>query len=466
MPCMQQIGIIGLSTMGANVARNAARNGAAVAVYNRSPEKTDALLKAHGTEGAFTAAKTLKDLVSQLSAPRAIILMVKADGVDDVLKELVPLLHKGDIVIDGGNSHYRLTERRGKELAAHGIRYVGMGVSGGEEGALKGPSMMPGGDKDAIETIMPLLEKMAAQDGAGGTCVTRIGPGGSGHFVKTVHNGIEYAVMQLIAEAYHLLGTVGKMTNAQIADLFSEWNADGNLSSFLMEVSIRALRQKDPDTGESLVDVIRDATGQKGTGKWTAEAAFEYGVSAPSILAAVDARIVSSGKDFRVLQSERDELFGDDTYQLESFADAVRTALELSVINAYAQGFQLLSVASQAENWDLNVSEICRIWRGGCIIRSNLLPLYQRIFAGDAFAADTIRQRFGKPEQLQWRHVVALGALHAIPLPAMSASLSYYDAYRTARLPQNLIAAQRDIFGAHGYERIDRPGTFHTEWGV
>ncbi len=459
-----QIGVIGLSTMGANLARNAARNGATVALFNRTSQRTDLFVQQYGGEGAFVPTKTLKEFVAALPMPRVLMLMVKSDGVDEVLAELVPLLKKDDIVIDGGNSQYRLTEWREKELGAKNIRYVGMGVSGGEEGALKGPSMMPGGDSDAVETIMPLLQKMAAQDGAGGTCVTYIGPGGSGHFVKMVHNGIEYAAMQLIAEAYHLLGTVGKMTNAQIADLFSEWNAAGNLSSFLMEVSIRALRQKDAESGESLVDLIKDISGQKGTGKWTAEAAFEYGVSVPSILAAVDARIVSSGKDFRMQQAQRDELFGDETYRLESFTEAVRTALELSVINAYAQGFQLLSVASQAEGWELNIGEICRIWRGGCIIRSNLLPLYQRMFAGDTFAADAVRQRFGKPEQLQWRHVVALGALHAIPLPAMAASLSYYDAYRTARLPQNLIAAQRDIFGAHGYERLDKPGSFHTEW--
>ncbi len=459
-----QLAVIGLSTMGANLARNAARSGATVSVFNRTAEKTDAFMKAHGKEGTFVATKTLKELVHSLQSPRAILLMVKADGVDEVIDDLLPLLEKGDIVIDGGNSHYRESERREKELAKQGMHFIGMGVSGGEEGALHGPSMMPGGERRTIEALLPLFEKMSARDGAGGTCVSVIGPGGAGHFVKMVHNGIEYAVMQLIAEAYHLLSVVGKMGNEQLADTFDAWNKEGNLSSFLSEITVRALRQKDPESGEHLIDVIKDISGQKGTGKWTVEAAFEYAVSVPSITAAVDARIVSGGKDFRVQQAKRDPLYGDDTYGLESFVEAVRGALELSVINAYAQGFQLISEASATEKWDLNIPEICRIWRGGCIIRSALLPQFQAMFAGDKDATEGIRSRFHKEAQLQWRHVVALGALRAIPLPAMSASLNYYDAYRTERLPQNLIAAQRDIFGAHGYERLDKEGSFHTLW--
>lgn len=461
-----QLGVIGLSTMGANLARNAARNGADVVLFNRTAQRTDDLVRDHGSEGKFLAAKTLPEFVKALKAPRAILLMVKADGVDAVVEELAPLLSKGDVIIDGGNSHYRETQRREKKVAAKGLKFIGMGVSGGEEGALKGPSMMPGGDKAALEKLLPLLEKMAAKDGAGGTCVTHIGPDGAGHFVKMVHNGIEYAVMQLLAEAYHLLSSVGKMTDVQMADLFEEWNSEGNLSSFLTEITVRALRENDPETGEHLVDVIKDISGQKGTGKWTVEAAFEYAVSVPSITAAVDARIVSGSKEFRVQQAAKDELYGDDSYRLEDFTVGVRTALELSVINAYAQGFQLLAAASEAEKWNLNMSEICRIWRGGCIIRSALLPQYQAVFAGDKDAANAIRDRFDKEGQLRWRHIVALGALHAIPLPAMAASLSYYDAYRTARLPQNLIAAQRDLFGAHGYERLDKEGSFHTEWSA
>ena len=452
--------------MGANLARNAARNGAEVVLFNRTAQRTEDLVRDHGSEGKFVATKTLPEFVKALKAPRAVLLMVKADGVDAVIDELLPLLAKNDVVIDGGNSHYRDTQRREKALAAKGLKFVGMGVSGGEEGALKGPSMMPGGDAKAIEKLLPLLTPMAAKDGAGGTCVARIGPDGAGHFVKMVHNGIEYAVMQLLAEAYHLLSSVGKMTNVQMADLFEEWNREGNLSSFLTEITVTALRQKDPETGEHLVDVIKDISGQKGTGKWTVEAAFEYAVSVPSITAAVDARIVSGSKDFRVRQAAKDQLYGDDSYRLEDFTVGVRTALELSVMNAYAQGFQLLVAASEAEKWNLDIAEICRVWRGGCIIRSALLPQYQAIFAGNKDAADAVRERFDKEGQLRWRHIVALGALHAVPLPAMAASLSYYDAYRTARLPQNLIAAQRDLFGAHTFERLDKEGSFHVDWGV
>jgi 6-phosphogluconate dehydrogenase len=463
---MQQLAVIGLSTMGANLARNAARNGATVTVYNRTTEKAEQFMALHGNEGKFVLATTLPEVVQSMKAPRAVLVMVKADGVDAVIEELAPLLSKGDVIVDGGNSHYRETKRREKKVAAKGLKYVGMGVSGGEEGALNGPSMMPGGDKTAIEPLMPLLQKMSARDGAGGSCVAYMGPDGAGHFVKMVHNGIEYAVMQLLAEAYHLLGSVGKMNNDQMADLFATWNAEGNLSSFLTEITVTALRKKDADTGEYLLDVIKDISGQKGTGKWTVEAGFDYAVSVPSITAAVDARIVSGGKDFRVQQAKRDQLHGDDSYRLENFVDAVKVALECSVINAYAQGFQLLSAASVEERWNLDLSEICRIWRGGCIIRSALLPQYQAIFAGDMAAAENLRARFGRDEQLQWRHVVALGPLHAIPLPAMSASLSYYDAYRTDRLPQNLIAAQRDLFGAHTFERLDKEGSFHVDWSA
>lgn len=461
---MQQLGVIGLSTMGGNIARNAARNGAAVTVFNRTTERAEQFMKDHGNEGKFTLATTLEDVVKSLKGPRAILVMVKADGVDAVIEALAPLLSKGDVIIDGGNSLYRDTQRREKKMAAKGIRYVGMGVSGGEEGALNGPSMMPGGDPEAIEALMPLLQKMAAVDGDGGTCVAHMGPDGAGHFVKMVHNGVEYAVMQLIAEAYHLLSAAGKMTNAQMADYFDAWNAEGNLSSYLVEITVRALREKDAKTGEDLIDAVKDISGQKGTGRWTVEAGFEYAVSVPSITAAVDARIVSGGKDFRVQQAKREKLHADDSYRLEEFVEGVKTALECSVINCYAQGFQLLLAASAEEKWDLNMPEICRIWRGGCIIRSALLPQYQAMFSGDMAAAENLRARFGREEQLRWRHVVAMGPLHAIPLPAMSASLSYYDAYRTERLPQNLIALQRDIFGAHGYERLDAEGSFHTQW--
>lgn len=459
-----QLGVIGLSTMGANLARNAARNGATVVLFNRTVQRTDIFMQEHGSEGKFIATKTLEEFVKALKGPRAILLMVKADGVDAVIDELAPLLSKGDIIIDGGNSHYRDTQRREKTVAVQGLKFIGMGVSGGEEGALNGPSMMPGGDSGVVKKLMPLFSKMSAKDGSGGTCVAYMGPDGAGHFVKMVHNGIEYAVMQMIAEAYHLLSYVGKMTNEQMADQFAAWNAEGNLSSFLTEITVRALREKDPETGEYLIDSIKDSSGQKGTGRWTVEAAFAYAVSVPSITAAVDARIISGGKDVRLQLANEEPLHADETYRLEEFPLGVATALELSIISAYTQGFQLLVAASAAEGWNLNISEICRIWRGGCIIRSALLPQFQASFAGDDALKQGLRMRYDREWQLRWRHMIALGALYAIPLPAMSASLSYYDAYRTARLPQNVIAAQRDIFGAHGYERLDKEGVFHTQW--
>lgn len=456
-----QLGVIGLSTMGGNLARNAAHNGATVAVYNRTTEKMEEFIKAHGSEGDFVACKTLKDFCDALEGPRAILIMVKAGKpVDDVIAEILPFLSPDDILIDGGNSHYNDTERRVKELTGR-ARFIGMGVSGGEEGALKGPSMMPGGDKNAFEEVKPLLEKMAADDGDGGKCVAYIGEGGAGHFVKMVHNGIEYGIMQLIAESYDVLHREGKMSNDELADLFGAWNKSDMLDSFLMEITEKVLRKKEGDI--YLVDVIKDAAGQKGTGKWTTEAAFTFGVAVPTITAAVDARIVSSGKDFRTMMSKGNPLHPVDA-DTKDLAKHVETALSLSVANAYAQGFQLMTEASKEKNWNLNMSETARIWRGGCIVRSVLLKSYQKMFAGDKDAAEFIRIKFSKDAQYSWRSVVAHGALRGIPLPAMSASLSYFDAYRTERLPQNIVQAQRDFFGAHTYERLDKPGTFHTEW--
>ncbi|MBI3331940.1 NADP-dependent phosphogluconate dehydrogenase [Candidatus Peregrinibacteria bacterium] len=479
-----QLGLIGLGTMGANLARNAARNGATVAVYNRTKEKLDAFIEEHGKEGVFVACKTYAELAKALKPPRPILLMVKAgEAVDQVLKELLPHLQKGDIVIDAGNSHYRDTEKREAQLLEKGIHLIGLGVSGGEEGALKGPSMMPGGSKEAYAVLEPLLKKMAADDGstllpsrlgraetgttggAKGKCVTYLGKGGVGHFVKMVHNGIEYGIMQLLAEAYHLLKVEGNMTNADIAQAFETWNG-GYLHSFLVEIAAKVMREKDPDTKKDLIDVIKDAAGQKGTGKWTTDAAMHYGVAVPTITAAVDARIVSGGRDFRMQMSKHANLTKDTSvsYDKKVLIEMVRAALELSVLNTYAQGFQLLFVPSAEEKWSLNVSEVARIWRGGCIIRSDVLSIFQESFKGDEKASKEIRDRFSDERQLQWRRVVALGALHAIPLPALAASLTYFDAYRTAWLPQNLTQAQRDYFGAHTYERLDKPGSFHTKW--
>lgn len=460
-----QLGVIGLSTMGSNIARNAARNGATVAVFNRTTEKMEEFMKAHGSEGQFVACRTINDLCSALSPSRAILIMVKAgQPIDDVIAELLPHLTPGDILIDGGNSHYADTQRRFTELAAKQIHFMGMGVSGGEEGALNGPSMMPGASKDAFEYLKPLLTLMAADDGAGGKCVAYIGEGGAGHFVKMVHNGIEYGMMQMIAESYDLLKRLGGLSNKELGDIFTEWSTSKELGGFLMEITAKVFAKKDADSQSDLIDVIKDAAGQKGTGKWTTEAAFHYGVAVPTITAAVDARILSGAKEFRDMQSKATPLIVDTiTVDRTELIGDVRMALELSMLNVYAQGLQLISEASKQEGWNLHIPEICRIWRGGCIIRSSIVELYQKAFAGDRETGLALRARFAEGQTV-WRHVVALGALRGIPLPAISSSLWYYDTYRTARLPQNLIQAQRDFFGAHGFERLDKEGSFHAEW--
>jgi 6-phosphogluconate dehydrogenase len=461
-----QLGLIGLGVMGANLARNAAHRGAKVAVFNRTPDKTDAFLKAHGSEGNFVACHTYEQLKAALTPPRPIVLMVKAgQAVDDVIKELLPVMDKGDILIDAGNSLFSDTQRREKEVAAAGLHFFGMGVSGGEEGALKGPSMMPGGDKQAYESMEPLFKKMAAQDGAGGTCVAHIGPGGAGHFVKMVHNGIEYGIMQLIAETYDLLKSLGRVSNADMGKIFAEWNQGPDLGSFLVEITAQVFAKKDPDTGKDLLDVILDQAGQKGTGKWTTDAAMTLGVPVPTITAAVDARIMSgdtamreTGKHmpFSPLQASADP---------REVAIMARSALELSTILSYIQGFELIHRASEEYKWNIDLSEVARIWRGGCIIRSVLLPIFQRAFAddGDKDRA-ALMDRFSGKRQEHWRRLLTLAVSNGIPTPAMSASLAYYDTYRREKLPQNLIQAQRDLFGAHTFKRTDKEGVFHANW--
>jgi 6-phosphogluconate dehydrogenase len=459
------LGLIGLGTMGANLARNAARNGATVVLFNRTQEKTDSFMHAYGAEGEFIATDSYESFVEALPSPRAILLMVKAgSAVDDVLLELVPHLQKGDILIDGGNSHYRDSERRENTLKKKGIQFVGMGVSGGEQGALLGPSMMPGGSKEAYDHLAPLLQSMAADDGDKGKCVAYMGSGGAGHFVKMVHNGIEYGVMQLLAESYHLLKEGAGLDAKSLADLYAKWSKTPELSSFLLDITAKIFLQNDPDTGAPLIDVIRDAAGQKGTGKWTTEAAFDLGIAIPSITAAVDARIISSAKDFRLAESVKSSPEHEEAKVPPTFIEDVRSALELSILNTYAQGFQLLVAASAQNQWNLPLSEIIRCWQGGCIIRAELLTWYRKAFSGEEKASAHLRARFSAEHQHAWRRIVAFGAIRALPLPAMSASLSYYDSYRSAWLPQNLIQAQRDAFGAHTYERLDKEGTFHTEW--
>lgn len=457
---MSHLGVIGLGTMGANLARNAARSGATVAVFNRTAEKTDQFMKDFGKEGSFIACHSLQELCNSLPKPRAILLMVKAGGaVDQMIADLLPFLEKGDILIDGGNSHYRDTERRQRSLEEKGIRFIGMGISGGEEGALNGPSMMPGGDRDAVTDILPLLKKMAADDEEGGKCVTFIGEGGAGHFVKMVHNGIEYGVMQLIAESFAILRSLG-VEGDELAETFERWNT-GDLQSYLMEITGKVLRKKDPATGDFLVDLIKDEAGQKGTGRWAVEAALLYGLPIPTIAAAVEARMISARWEER---QERSKIFlyeGMSTMMsCKELLKNLHVALELSVILAYVQGFDLLGAATTTEHWNLPISEIARIWSGGCIIRSALLPLFQKAFRNKV-KETCIIDRFRGEKQRAWRTLMQYAVGKGIAVPALSSSLAYYDAVRSARLPQNLIQAQRDFFGAHGFERLDKPGTFH-----
>ncbi|MEK7590679.1 MAG: NADP-dependent phosphogluconate dehydrogenase [Patescibacteria group bacterium] len=460
-----QLGVIGLGTMGANLARNAARNGAKIIVFNRSGEKTGAFLSAYRKEGTIESAENLSELCTKLAKPRKILLMVKADAVDEVLKELLPYLSSGDVLIDGGNSHYKDSERRSNILENGGMHFIGMGVSGGAAGALFGPSLMPGGSKEAYETIAPLLKKMAAEDGENGRCVAYIGTGGTGHFVKMVHNGIEYGIMQLIAECYHILKSEGRLSNTELSDVFEQWSKSEELGSFLLEITAEIFRMHDPDTGTDLIDLIKDNAGQKGTGKWTTETALEFGVSVPTITAGIDARIVSSAKDFRVQRSAKAAVaLVDASIPKQELIAAVRSTLELSMIHTYAQGFQLLSVASGALGWNLPIGEIARTWRGGCIIRSTILKYYQGAFQGNQAAGKHLAERCGGERQKAWRSVVAHASERGIPVPALSASLSYYDGYRSHWLPQNLTQAQRDYFGTHGYERVDKEGSFHTAW--
>jgi 6-phosphogluconate dehydrogenase len=464
---MHSLGLIGLGTMGANLARNAARNGATVAVYNRTQEKTDLFIKHHGTEGNFVACHTLEGLVSALPAPRNIVLMVNAGApVDAVIGELLPLLSAGDAIIDAGNSHFTDTERRIVQLQQRQIHFLGMGVSGGEEGALNGPSMMPGGSREAYDRLEPLLKKMAAKDGSGGKCLAYIGGGGSGHFVKMVHNGIEYGDMQLIAEAYHLLKSVLKLSNTEMGNTFTKWNRSRELKSFLIEITASIFAKKDSVGTGDLIDMIKDEAKQKGTGKWTTQAALDEGTAIPTITAAVDARLLSSLKNLR---TEAEAAIGTLELKEPKLSErAVKDALFLSKICSYAQGFAMIKATGDAHAWNIDLPEVCRIWKGGCIIRSTLLKTFEEAFRvspspKNLLLNPEIMELF-RDRHTKWRKVVAASVLAGIP--AFAASLSYFDSLRTARLPQNLTQAQRDLFGAHTYERLDRPGMVHTEWGT
>ncbi len=466
---LQSFGVIGLAVMGENLALNVERNGFPIAVYNRTADKTDKFMQTRAVGKNAVASYNLKDFVASLERPRKILIMVKAGKpVDAVIDELKPLLEEGDIIIDGGNSLFDDTARRTEELEPLGLRFIGMGVSGGEEGALNGPSLMPGGTTSSYEYLSPILTKIAAQVDDG-PCVTYIGKGGAGHYVKMVHNGIEYGDMQLIAEAYDLLKNVLGLSAAELHQVFGEWNTTDELNSFLIEITTNIFKQIDPDTNGALVDVILDAAGQKGTGRWTVQSALELGVAIPTIIAAVNGRIMSSYKKERVAASE---ILTGPTAKYEgdkqTFINQVRDALYCSKICSYAQGMALLNTASHTYSYDLNLSEIARIWKGGCIIRAGFLNKIKSAFNQDhnlpnLLLAPEFRQTI-LDRQNSWREVLMQAAKLGIPVPAFSASLDYFDSYRRASLPQNLTQAQRDYFGAHTYERTDKPGSFHTEW--
>jgi len=466
---LQSFGVIGLAVMGENLALNVERNGFPISVYNRTAEKTDAFMHTRAQGKNAVATYTIKDFVASLERPRRILIMVKAGApVDAVIQELKPFLEEGDIIIDGGNSLYDDTARRTRELEPEGFRFIGMGVSGGEEGALNGPSLMPGGTTSSYQYLEPILTKIAAQvdDGA---CVTYIGPGGAGHYVKMVHNGIEYGDMQLIAEAYDLLKNAAGLNSQQLQEVFTEWNTTDELNSYLIEITADIFKYIDPDTDQALVEMILDAAGQKGTGRWTVQSALELGVCIPTITAAVNARIMSSYKKERVAASQ--VLTGPTakfTGDVSTFVTQIRDALYCSKICSYAQGMALLSSASKAYSYNLNLSEIARIWKGGCIIRAGFLNKIKSAFKDNAdlpnlLLAPEFKQTI-LDRQAAWREVLSQAALLGIPVPAFSASLDYFDSYRRDRLPQNLTQAQRDYFGAHTYERVDKEGFFHTEW--
>jgi 6-phosphogluconate dehydrogenase len=466
---LQDFGLIGLAVMGENLALNIERNGFSVSVYNRTSSRTDEFMTQRAQGRQIQATYTPEEFVASLARPRRILVMVKAgDPVDKVIQQLKPMLEAGDIVIDGGNSLYGDTVRRTQELEAEGLRFIGMGVSGGEEGALNGPSLMPGGTAEAYTALEPILVKMAAQVDDG-PCVTYIGPGGAGHYVKMVHNGIEYGDMQLIAEAYDLLKSVLGFDHRQLHDVFAEWNKTDELNSFLIEITTQIFSYVDPETHQALVELILDEAGQKGTGRWTVMSALELGVPIPTMTAAVNARIASSYKTERVAASK--QLQGPTVHfegDVSAFVDQVRDALYCSKICSYAQGMALLSAASKEMSFNLNLSEISRIWKGGCIIRAGFLDKIKKAFADDPALPNLLLAPEFKQSildrQTAWREVVATAAKMGIPVPAFSASLDYFDTYRRDRLPQNLTQAQRDLFGSHTYARVDRPGVFHTEW--
>jgi 6-phosphogluconate dehydrogenase len=466
-----QIGVTGLAVMGRNLARNFARHGHAVALHNRTYSRTKELVEEFGSEGTFLPAETAEEFVASLERPRRVVIMVKAGKpTDDVIDEFAPLLEEGDMLIDAGNAHFLDTRRREAALKEMGLHFVGTGVSGGEEGALHGPSIMPGGSVESYRSLGPLLEDISAKvDGE--PCCVHVGPDGAGHFVKMVHNGIEYADMQLIAEAYDLLRQVGGHSPSEIADIFKGWN-EGRLGSYLIEITAEVLKQNDPETGKPLVDVILDQAEQKGTGRWTVQAALDLGVPVSGIAESVFARALSGGADVRTAAAEAG-LPGPtatpgahgDTLQAD-----VEEALFASKIVAYAQGFQQIQAASKEYGWNIDPGAMAKIWRAGCIIRAKFLDFIKQAYDKtpdlttllvDQYFLDAV-----SGAQDAWRRVVATAAEQGIPAPGFASALAYYDGLRAKRLPAALIQGQRDFFGAHTYRRIDKEGSFHILWAT
>ncbi|PXX30244.1 NADP-dependent phosphogluconate dehydrogenase [Burkholderia sp. MS455] len=466
----QAIGVIGLAVMGRNLALNIESRGYAVSVYNRSREKTDELI-AEFPGRNLVPTHTLEEFVASLETPRRILMMVKAgEATDATIASLKPLLEKGDVLIDGGNTHFTDTIRRNQELAQSGLHFIGTGVSGGEEGALRGPSIMPGGQRDAYDLVEPILKQIAAKAPSDGEpCVAYMGPDGAGHYVKMVHNGIEYGDMQLIAESYSVLKNVAGLTNDELGAVYTEWN-QGELDSYLIEITSKIFGKKDEETGKHLVDVILDRAAQKGTGKWTSQNALDLGVPLPLITESVFARVLSSLKTERVAASKI--LSGPAAAPFDgdraAFVEAVRRALYLSKVISYAQGFAQLRTASEEYGWNLDLGTIAKIFRAGCIIRARFLQKITDAYAKDPALAnlllDPYFQDIAANYQASLRDVVVAAVKAGVPVPAFASAVAYFDSYRSERLPANLVQAQRDFFGAHTFERTDKPGSFHANW--
>ena len=465
------IGLIGLAVMGENLVLNMESRGFSVAVFNRTVSKVDDFINGNAKGKNIKGYHSIEELVASLKSPRKVMLMVKAGKpVDDFIELVLPHLEKGDIIIDGGNSHFPDTIRRTKYIEDKGLLYIGTGVSGGEEGALKGPSIMPGGSPEAWPHVKPIFQAIAAKVADGTPCCEWVGRDGAGHFVKMCHNGIEYGDMQMICEAYLLMARVLELTTDEMHDVFTEWN-EGELDSYLIEITRDILAKKDPETGKPMVDVILDTAGQKGTGKWTSQAALDLGIPAQTIAEAVFARTMSAIKEERVSASK--VLTGPDIRfdgDKKIFIEMIRKALYASKICSYAQGYQLMRAASEEHGWNLDFGNIAVLWRGGCIIRAQFLGKIKEAFDNNPDLSNLLLDPYFinviEETQTAWRKTVSMAVQNGIPVPAFSSALAYYDSYRNSRLPANLLQAQRDYFGAHTYERIDKPRGqfFHTEW--